>query len=93
MSVKIHNVKTHPDNFARWIMRQKSFELRFNDRDYRAGDEIHQQEFDPTTGKYSGRVGIGRIVYVLTQFKGLEQGFCIIECPFLKMKVQQGEHE
>jgi len=83
-----HTVKTHEEFFNLWITRRKSFEIRRNDRDYRAGDTIRSCEINPTTGKFSGRVGIGSIVYVLGSFIGLSKDFCIVECPFLKMEVK-----
>ena len=83
-----HDIKTHREFFDLWITRQKSFEVRLNDRDYRSGDTIRSHELDPATGKLTGRVGIGNVVYVLEGFKGLAPKFCVVECPFLKMVVK-----
>lgn len=88
-----HVLKTHPEFFREWIGRRKDFEIRRDDREpkFMAGDTVEQQEFDPATSKFSGRVGIGRIGYVLRGFQGLAKGFCALQCPFEKMKVVHGK--
>lgn len=88
-----HNCKTHPQFFNEWISRNKSFEIRRDDRNprYKVGDNIHQREYNPSTGEYTGRIGAGRIVYILRGFAGLAPGFCAIECPFDHMVVNHSK--
>lgn len=84
-----HTVKTHICFFDHWIHRNKSFEIRRDDRKppYQVGDQIHQREYDPATGLYTGRIGTGRIVYILRGFEWLAKGLCAIECPFDHMVI------
>lgn len=88
-----HVLKTHPQWFNRWIRRNKSFEIRKDDRipRYEAGDTVEQRELNPVTMKFTGRIGTGTIVYVLRGFEGIAPGYCAIECPFEKMKVVHGK--
>lgn len=97
-----HTVKTHPQFFGKWIHRNKSFEIRRDDRKppCAPGDTIEQREYipdpkqipgGPDTGKYTGRIGVGTIVYVLRGFAGLAQGYCALEAPFEKMRIAHGK--
>lgn len=43
----IHNLKTWPEYFRAVRNREKTFELRFNDRDFKVGDVLLLQEFNP----------------------------------------------
>jgi hypothetical protein len=88
-----HTVKTYPEFFNQWVHRNKSFEIRKDDRDYQEGDTIIQHEYLPGSKEFTGRVGLGRVVYVLRGFSGLTRGFCAIECPFEKMVVRPSKHE
>lgn len=50
-----HKLKTWPVFFEMVRIGRKRFEVRWNDRDFKVGDLLVLQEFDPTTGAYSGR--------------------------------------
>lgn len=55
---------------------RKTFELRKNDRGYKEGDTIVLHEYkDGTT---TGRTITKKIVYMLEDFTGLEDGYCIL---------------
>ena len=55
---------------------RKTFELRKNDRGYKEGDIIVMHEYkDGTT---TGRTIEKKIVYMLEDFIGLEDGYCIL---------------
>jgi hypothetical protein len=52
-----HDLKTWPEYFQAIVSHQKNFELRYNDRDYKAGDVLCLLEFDPCKGcRGKGRV-------------------------------------
>jgi len=38
--MKIHHVKIEHKFFIRLVSKQKSFEIRYNDRDYQVGDKL-----------------------------------------------------
>ena len=68
-------VKCWPQWFAGVIHRSKTFEIRLNDRDYRTGDTLRLQEYDPLTKTLSGRVALCKVLDVLSDFKGLAAGY------------------
>jgi ASC-1-like (ASCH) protein len=52
--MKTHNLKIIQPYFDKLKDGTKKWELRFNDRDYRIGDTLILQEYDPSTKTYSG---------------------------------------
>lgn len=54
----------------------KTFELRKNDRDYRTGDILEMNEF--ADGRNTGRVIRCRVTYMLEEYTGLTDGYCIL---------------
>lgn len=77
--MKIHNLKTWKKYFVAVFSGLKNFELRFNDRDFKIGDELILEEWDEITELYTGRILHRRIDYILEggQF-GLEKGYVIL---------------
>lgn len=57
---KIHNVKVMPNRFEAIKNRQKRFEIRLNDRDYRTGDDLILEEYDED---HTGRWIRAQIIY------------------------------
>lgn len=55
---------------------RKSFELRKNDRGYRVGDILDLMEFKD--GRNTGREIEADVVYMLDDYTGLEEGWCIL---------------
>ena len=74
-----HDLKILPQYFEAVKTGKKKFELRKNDRDYKVGDEIHLEEWEPAGG-YTGRDIVKEITYVLKDCGrfGLKDGYCII---------------
>lgn len=72
-----HSLKILPKYFNEVQAKRKNFELRLNDRDFKAGDIFVLREFD--NGAYTGRYFIGSISYVLKNCEeyGLKDGYCI----------------
>lgn len=56
--------------------KTKSFELRKNDRGYRVGDHLELMEF--RDGRNTGRMIKAEITYILEDYTGLEDGYCIM---------------
>lgn len=48
---KLHNIKLEQQYVKPIIEKEKTFEIRYNDRDYKVGDIIR---FKPTTDSYYG---------------------------------------
>lgn len=74
-----HDLKILPKYFKAVKAGEKKFELRKNDRDYKVGDEIHLEEWEPI-GEYTGMDIVKEITYVLKNCEefGLKNGYCII---------------
>lgn len=73
---KVHDVKLGTTFFDDVKTGRKTFELRKNDCGYKEGDTIVMHEYkDGTT---TGRTIEKKIVYMLEDFTGLEDGYCIL---------------
>jgi hypothetical protein len=60
-----HKVKSWPQFFEATLAGIKTHEVRrLTDRDYKVGDRLLLQEYDPTAETYSGRELAVRITYV-----------------------------
>lgn len=73
--MKIHELKTDPGPFQAIKDGIKNFELRLNDRDFRAGDHLMLREYN--LGEYTGEHLWAEVTYVLTGY-GLQSGYCVM---------------
>lgn len=73
---KVHHIKLGASFFGEVERGEKTFELRKNDRDYKKGDILEMMEFKE--GKNTGRTVRVLVTYILTEFAGLEEGYCIM---------------
>ena len=67
-----HMLKCHTEYFEAIKNGTKTFECRYNDRNYQVGDELLLREYDPELG-YTIRCIVRKIVYILPDFIGLIQ--------------------
>lgn len=81
----IHELKTDPEQFEAVLSRQKTLEIRKNDRGFEVGDFIFLRK-TRRTGKemeagsllvYSGEVTVALITHVTTGY-GLQEGYCAL---------------
>ena len=77
-----HELKTYPKYFQETIEGNKPFEIRKNDRDYKKGDILEMMEFKD--GKNTGRTVRVLVTYILEEFAGLEDGYCIMATSLMK---------
>lgn len=85
---KIHELITHPLPFQAMKEGKKNFELRFNDRSYRVGDQLLLKEYTPTNywdlldpsnlSEYTGEILHREVTYILSQFVGLLPSYVIL---------------
>jgi len=75
--MKTHYLKTVQPFFSQVKSGTKTFELRRNDRDFQVGDEVYLQEYDLSNNSFSGQEVKAFITYVLKDWAGLEDGFCV----------------
>lgn len=75
---KKHELKILPEYFRAVTNREKQFELRKDDRDFKVGDLVILKEWDGT--EYTGRRAMLLITYILRNCEeyGLKEGYCII---------------
>ena len=86
--VKIHEVKIGATFFEEAACGKKNFELRRNDRGYRVGDMIELQEY--RDGAYTGRICRKLITYMLEDYTGLQEGYCILGCELIAGEDESG---
>lgn len=72
-----HHLKCIEPFFTEVREFRKTFELRFNDRDYQDGDGFTLHLWDPNTNTFVGPSVEGRITYMLEGFAGLMPGYCV----------------
>lgn len=73
---KLHEIKIAPSYYEDTVSGRKPFELRKNDRGYKVGDGLKELEFKD--GRYTGRVIEADIIYMLEDYAGLEEGYCVL---------------
>lgn len=73
---KVHEIKLASSYYDDVTSGRKRFELRKNDRGYRVGDRLRLLEF--ANGKFTGRTIDADITYLLKDYTGLMDGYCIL---------------
>ncbi|RDY30170.1 ParB/RepB/Spo0J family partition protein [Lachnotalea glycerini] len=71
-----HYIKCSAMFFEDAAAERKNFELRINDCDYRVGDILHMTEHKD--GHNTGRFIEQEIIYMLEEFNGLKDDYCIL---------------
>lgn len=79
MAKDMHELKTWPEYFDAINENRKTFEIRKADRDFKVGDVLMLQEYDPEKQRYTGQWLDVTITYVLEGGKfGIEEGYCAL---------------
>lgn len=86
---KTHEVKIASSYYEDIISGKKKFELRKNDRGYKVGDSLKMLEFDE--GKHTGRTIDADIIYMLEDYTGLEEGYCILGIDVTEYSARRGQ--
>lgn len=79
---KVHQIRLLKSYFEDVANGIKTFELRKNDRGYKKGDILEMMEF--TDGKYTGRAVRVIVTYILEDYTGIEDGYCIMAIKLMK---------
>lgn len=75
----VHTLKCWPRFFISIVNGTKKFDLRFNDREFKVGDRILFEEYDPEAKDYyTGQNCTRQITFILNAFEGLMPGFVIL---------------
>jgi hypothetical protein len=88
MTPVTHQIKVWPSYYVDVVSLRKPFEVRKNDRDYRAGDYLHLCEWDPKTEEFTGQSFIVRISYMLEagqSFGALDDGYVVLGFDWLEL--------
>lgn len=72
-----HDLKCYPNYFEALKDGSKTFECRYNDRDFKVGDELLLREYDPKQG-YTTRCIVMTVTYVLSEFIGLKVCYSVL---------------
>lgn len=59
-----HYMKSWPWFFDAFVNGLKLHDLRKKDRDFKVGDKVYLQEFDPRNGQYTGNELLMEITYM-----------------------------
>lgn len=73
---KVHRIRLAKMFFEDVASGKKSFELRKNDRGYKQGDILELAEY--TNGEVTGRIIKAEVTYMLQEYAGLAEGYCIM---------------
>lgn len=74
-----HQLKVWKEFFEPLQTRKKTFEVRRNDRGFKAGDILFLCEFDNETETFTGERLTAEVEYVLQGGKfGIEQGYVVM---------------
>lgn len=87
-----HELKCHPEPFQAVKRKDKWFEFRKDDRDYRVGDELRLREWDPAKPlgqynpdwhRYTGDECHRVVTYIIREGFGIPEGYCIMSLSLL----------
>ena len=70
-----HDIKVWPEFFEPLLTGEKTFELRKDDRGFRAGDVLVLREWSPKTKAYTGRSLTRLVTYLISGAWGLERDY------------------
>ena len=74
---KTHKIKCIQPFYDAVLNGLKNFEIRYNDRDYKVGDEVLLMEYNPLTEIFTGKDILIRIDYLLSGSVYLKDGYCV----------------
>ena len=74
-----HRLKTWPMFYDRIISGEKTFEVRRKDRDFKVGDILILQEWNPENQSYTTREFKVKVKYILEGYNlGIRVDFCVM---------------
>lgn len=73
---QIHDLKILPEYYTAVDKGVKTYELRFDDRNYAVGDMLILREWE--NGQYTGRRLMATITHILKDFVGLTDGWAVL---------------
>lgn len=87
-----HSIKILPDFFEAVWLGIKTFEVREDDRGYKAGDILILKEFIPAEDRFTGRSVPVFVSYVMSGGNfGIDSRFCVMSIKVLNEYPIKGE--
>jgi len=75
----IHELKCW-EKFYKYIEDgTKTFEIRYNDRNFQVGDTLYLREYNDLDGVYTGRKLYAEVTYILSNFVGLVEDYIAMQ--------------
>jgi hypothetical protein len=74
----VHELKIWPTYYWDVFEGRKTFEVRYNDRDYKVGDTLVLKEYSPTREEYTDWYMVARVTYLLSDSRWLQPGMVIL---------------
>jgi len=75
---KKHKIKAWLKAFEAMWQGKKRFEYRLNDRNYQQGDTLEIREWDEKKERYTGRILICSVPFIMHSGFNLPAGYCIM---------------
>lgn len=83
-----HELKTWPETLQSIRIGNKTFELRYNDRDFHVGDRLLLRGWEPETEEYTGEQLLVEVIYMYCAKEGdtwgLLPGYCCMSIKIIK---------
>lgn len=76
--MRTHRLKSVNPFFSDVWCGDKTFEVRFNDRDFKVGDFLLLKKYDPITEKYLIKEILCKVKYILDDTAYVKEGFVIM---------------
>ena len=83
MSKQHHDLKISPKYYRDIESNGKTFEIRFNDRNFQVGDILNLREF--AGGEYTGRHILCDVGYILDNPDYCKEGYVIMQLTNIKI--------
>lgn len=81
-----HDIKIDPQFFTPVATRQKPYEVRKNDRDYKVGDTLNLLEYDRKLEQYTGRRILARVTYLVQGGDyGIAAGYVVLTVAIIQV--------
>ncbi len=92
--MKVHKLKIWPEFFIKVKALEKLFEVRYNDRDYKQGDMVVLEEYNPVSQEYTGDFIRAEIGYMIDgEYLGITNGFVVFSLSNIEMSKDLFVHE
>lgn len=72
----VHELKIAPNYFEKVVSKEKSFEVRYNDRNFKVGDILKLMEY--VDGSYTSQSIYVKVTYIIREFEGLQPNFVVL---------------